>query len=309
MAEVRAVIDVGTNSVKLLVGEVELKAVRPLYESSHQTRLGQGFYETHVLQSSAIRDTAKTVAEFGAKAREWNPRGIKVIATSAARDAHNKDELLNAIRSASGLEVMIISGEQEADWAYRGVTSDPTLAGQPLLVMDVGGGSTEFVLGTAGERTFAESFLLGSVRLLEKLEISDPPVPEQLAACEGEITKVIETKVRPDLEPLLRAQAVSVRLVGSGGTSTILARMQLRQDIFDREAIEGTVLSLADVQAEKARLWGLPLAARRNIIGLPANRADVILTGITIFERVMALLGFSSLRVSTRGIRFAALMD
>ena len=167
--EVRAVIDVGTNSVKLLVGAVKKDAVQPLHESSHQTRLGQGFYETHILQSSAIQETARSVAEFAALATSWKALSIKIVATSAARDAVNKKDLLNAISTACGLQVTVISGEQEADWAYRGVTTDPGLHSQPLLVMDVGGGSTEFILGQHGKRLFAESFPLGIAKSAQRI--------------------------------------------------------------------------------------------------------------------------------------------
>ena len=100
-----------------------------------------------------------------------------------------------------------------------------------------------------------------------------------------------------------------MQLVGTGGTSTILARIQLRLDTFDRDKIEGVNLSRTEVTREKVRLWSVPLAARRTIVGLPPNRADVILPGVVIFERVMVAFGFESLRVSTRGIRFAALLD
>jgi exopolyphosphatase / guanosine-5'-triphosphate,3'-diphosphate pyrophosphatase len=306
---IRAVIDIGTNSVKLLIAEVADQAVRPLHETSHQTRLGQGFYERHILQPGAIRETANAVAEFAAKAKNCRATGVKVIATSAARDARNREHLLSAVSEASGLEVTVISGEQEADWAYRGVTSDPNLALQPLLVMDVGGGSTEFILGQAGKRFFGESFLLGSVRLLEKLSLNDPPTPEQLEICEQEVDSILENKVRPNLDGPRNRFGSQVQLVGTGGTSTILARVELRQETFNREEIEGILLSHEQVRREKQRLWSLPLEARRNIAGLPANRADVILPGVVIFERVMGAFGFQSLRVSTRGIRFAALMD
>ena len=113
--EVRAVIDVGTNSVKLLVADVEGKTVRPLHESSHQTRLGQGFYETHVLQTGAIEQTAKAVADFAREAKNWSPATLKVIATSAARDAENKSVLISALEVAAGVPVEIISGGREAD--------------------------------------------------------------------------------------------------------------------------------------------------------------------------------------------------
>jgi exopolyphosphatase/guanosine-5'-triphosphate,3'-diphosphate pyrophosphatase len=130
----RAVIDVGTNSVKLLVAEVADRAVTPLLEESQQTRLGRGFYETHRLQPEAIRQTAESVAKLARRAEEWQPVPFRVIATSAARDALNPQDLLSAVRQSSGLDVEIISGEQEADWVFRGVATDPELGGQRLLI-------------------------------------------------------------------------------------------------------------------------------------------------------------------------------
>src|SRR6185436_12776007 len=116
----RAVIDVGTNSVKLLVAEVGAGQVLPILEESEQTRLGSGFYETRQLQPQAIEHTAAVVKEFAERARLWAAVTPMVIATSAARDAINQDELLNAIQEASGLKVRVISGEEEADWVYKG---------------------------------------------------------------------------------------------------------------------------------------------------------------------------------------------
>src|SRR5438067_2450389 len=135
----RAVIDVGTNSVKLLVAEVSGRRVEPLIERSEQSRLGRGFYQNRRLQPAAIRDTALAVAGFAAEAAESGAVATRVIATSAARDAVNQQELIAAIQTASGLPVEIISGEQEADWAFRGVISDTVFAGHPLLIVDVGG--------------------------------------------------------------------------------------------------------------------------------------------------------------------------
>jgi len=306
--DIRAVIDIGTNSVKLLVAEVLGDAVRPLHESSHQTRLGQGFYETRLLRAPAIEDTARAVAEFAAEARAWNPASIRVIATSAARDALNQADLLRAIESAAGLPATVISGAQEADWAFRGVASDPLLARANLLVMDVGGGSTEFILGRAGQRLFGGSFPLGSVRLLESLPISDPPTAENLRACERHVAELLASSIQPRLAPEL-ARLGAVQLVATGGASTILARVRFRLSGFERERIEGAILTRESIREEKIRLWSLPLAERKSIIGLPANRADVILPGVVIFDQLMECLALPSLRVSTRGIRFAALMD
>jgi exopolyphosphatase / guanosine-5'-triphosphate,3'-diphosphate pyrophosphatase len=307
--ETRAVIDVGTNSVKLLVADVAGKVVIPLHEGSHQTRLGQGFYESHLLQAGAIDQTAKAVADFLNEAQPWNPALTKIIATSAARDAVNKEELLSAIESVAGIPVTIISGEQEADWAYKGVTSDPQLASGNLLVMDVGGGSSEFILGSGGERIFAESFPIGSVRLLETISVSDPPSREELVECERAVRAVLLERVVPSLEPKLKTVGSGVQLVGTGGTSTILARIQLKLRSFSREMIEGTFLSRESLKTEMMRLWSVPLERRKQIIGLPPNRADVILPGVVIFHQVMEIFDLPTLRVSTRGLRFAALMD
>jgi len=171
----RAVIDIGTNSVKLLIADVVGDDVRPLFEDSRQTRLGKGFYESSRLQPDAVKQTAEAVAEFGKEAKAHEAKSIRVIATSAARDAKNPGDLIAAVEKASGLKIEIISGEQEADWAFQGVTSDPQLAKRHLLLLDVGGGSTEFILGQGEHKHFRQSFPLGTVRLFEQFPVSDPP--------------------------------------------------------------------------------------------------------------------------------------
>jgi exopolyphosphatase / guanosine-5'-triphosphate,3'-diphosphate pyrophosphatase len=311
----RAVIDVGTNSVKLLVADVEGHDVRPLLEESKQTRLGRGFYETHRLQPEPIAKTAKAVMNFANKARELNAVSIRVIATSAARDAVNPEELLSAIETAAGLKVEIISGDQEANWAFHGVTTDPQLARQPLLLLDVGGGSTEFILGKGEHKHFQQSFPLGTVRLMEKVPPGDPPRLEELAQCLDWLKTFLKKEVLPKLGPIMDLEKeadktnAGLQLVGTGGTASILARMELQADDYDRDRIEATRLSLERVRWHVENLWSMPLEKRQQIVGLPKKRADVILTGAAIYEAVMDQFGFSELRVSTRGLRFAAVME
>jgi len=307
----RAVIDVGTNSIKLLVADVRGREVQPVYEESHQTRLGKNFYETHRLQPEAVARTAEAVWEFAEIAREREAETIRVIATSAARDAMNKDDLISTIERAAHLKVEIISGEQEAAWAFQGVTMNSELARTPLLLLDVGGGSTEFILGHGTEKHFAESFQIGTVRLLEKFPHSDPPTHEQFEKCRDWLKKTLQKEVRPKLEPALRCEKNShaVQMAGTGGTATILAKMELKLVKFDRGQIEAAHLQWKQIQSHRKHLWKLPLARRKEIAGLPKSRADVILTGILIYESVMEEFGFTELRVSTRGLRFAALMD
>jgi exopolyphosphatase / guanosine-5'-triphosphate,3'-diphosphate pyrophosphatase len=305
----RAVIDVGTNSVKLLVADVQGREVAPAHEESRQTRLGKGFYETHQLQPESIARTAEAVAEFAGIAREKNSASIRVIATSAAREAVNPRDLTNAIERASGLKTEIISGAREAEWAFQGVASDTELSKQPLLLLDVGGGSTEFILGHGAKKNFAHSFPLGTVRLLEKFPHGDPPARIEFDSCRDWLKNFLHHEVRPQLEPALKNETGEIQLVGTGGTTSILARIEKKLDRFDRDKIERTVLSFEQVVAHRKNLWKLPLAERKEIPGLPKLRADVILTGVLIYEVVMEEFNFKELRVSTRGLRFAAVMD
>ena len=214
--------------------------------------------------------TAEAVWEFAEIAREKNADSIRVIATSAARDAVNPGDLTTAIERASDLKVEIISGEQEAEWAFQGVTHRPrNWRRQPLLLLDVGGGSTEFILGQGAQKHFAHSFPLGTVRLLEKFPHSDPPTRGEFTACRDWVKNFLQNEVRPKLEPALRREVKpgsatgEIQLVGTGGTTSILARMEKKLDRFDRERIESTILSLEQVTAHRKHLWRLPLADAR----------------------------------------------
>lgn len=303
-------IDIGTNSVKLLVAEVEGAEVRPVWEESRQTRLGQGLYQMQRLQAGPIAKTAAAAAEFAARARDHEAASIRVIATSAARDACNSRELTAAIERASGLRVEIISGEQEADWVLQGVTTDPALAAAPLLLLDVGGGSTEFIVSEGPRKHFGRSFPLGTVRLLERFPPSDPPTAGELAACRRWLSGFLEKQVQPSLAPALRQEAPAgqLALVGVGGAASILGCMEAGLSTFDRQQLEGVRLSAERLTWHTNRLWGLPLAERERLPGLPKNRADVILMGAAIYEAVMRQFHLQELRVSTRGLRFAAVM-
>ncbi|MEI8291937.1 MAG: Ppx/GppA phosphatase family protein [Verrucomicrobiota bacterium] len=307
----RAVIDVGTNSVKLLVADVADGGVCPVHEDSRQTRLGRGFYETHRLQPEPIALTAAAVAEFVEVARRQKSLSTRVIATSAARDAINAPELTDAIFHVCGLTTEIITGAREADWAFQGVATDAELAKHPLLLLDVGGGSTEFILGHGAKKTFAHSFPLGTVRLMEKFPVSDPPTQVEFLRSYDWVKNLFDAEVWPLLEPALKRgkKSGAIHLVGTGGTTSILACLEKQLDRFDREKIESVVLTLEQVVAHRKNLWRLPLAERREIPGLPKNRADVILTGVLIYEAVMEEFGFQQLFISTRGLRFAAVMD
>ena len=302
----RAVIDIGTNSVKLLVADVTGGSVEPLFEGSEQTRLGAGFYETHRLLPEAISKTADAVRAFVENASRFQPVTLQILATSAARDAENQTELVEAIRRATSRDLEVISGDREADWAFEGVASDPLLHDAALLVMDIGGGSTEFVVGSHAKRQAGRSFQIGSVRLLEKFRPSDPPTTAEREECLGWLRKFFAGEIRPFLQNHLGA--ATPILISTGGTASILGRLKWKLLHYDRDKLEGTVLGAEELARQTAELWSLPLEVRKRLPGMPASRADVVIMGAAILEAATEALGFSEARISTRGLRYGALL-
>ncbi len=304
-----AVIDIGTNSVKILVGDVDNQdGVLPLHEVGQQTRLGRGFYETQELQPGPIADTTNVVTEFVAEARRWGCQSIRLIATSAVREAKNGSELRQALELACALPLEIIDGDQEADWGFQGVLTNQRLAAKPLMVLDVGGGSTECVLGSHRVPEYRSSFELGSVRLLESLRLPDAPTPTDLKHARDTVAAFYQNQMDPRLTDEIQ-RVHPACLVGIGGTTAILARIHLESEEFDREAIENITFAPDTLSVLVEKLWRLPLVERRELPGLPPERADVILTGSVIYEQLMVGTGSSELTISTRGMRFAVLMD
>jgi exopolyphosphatase/guanosine-5'-triphosphate,3'-diphosphate pyrophosphatase len=307
----RAVIDVGTNSVKLLVADVEDSVVTPLLEQSCQTRLGEGLYDHHRLGTDRIQATVKAAAEFASSAREHGAQSLRVIATSATRDAENRDELTIAIQSAVGAKVEIISGEREAELAFEGVCTDPRYRLAPVVVLEVGGGSSQILAGHLGEVHFRSSLPLGAVRLLQQFPHSDPPVPSERRVCREYVDALLSREIGAQVKSALKREGGtgSPLLVGTGGSASILGGMEAGLRAFDRERIEATTVNLSRVEWHETNLWSMPLADRKQLAGLPANRADIILYGILVFHAWMRHLGFAELRVSTRGLRFAAVKN
>lgn len=301
----RAVIDVGTNSVKLLVADIHQGLAVPIAEASHQTRLGEGLFRHHLLQPQAIARTTEAVTDFLSQARTLGAEVVRIYATSAAREAANRGELVDALQNATGLPLEIIPAETEAEWAFLGVLSHPAFASQNLLLMDLGGGSAQFIAGAEGHARFQASYPLGCVRWLEKMHLSDPPTPSEKQECSQRLHAFLSSAVVPALQSHLPA---SCQWVGLGGTATILGRMELGMTGFERELLESLRLPAEKLRHWRDRLWAMPLAQRRLIPGLPPNRADVILLGTAIFAEVMQLFGFAELRLSTRGPRFGALL-
>jgi exopolyphosphatase/guanosine-5'-triphosphate,3'-diphosphate pyrophosphatase len=304
--ERRAVIDVGTNSVKLLVADVG-SALRPVLKSSLQTGLGQGAFSSRRLRPEAIAFTADAVAEFAAEAVALGSAYIRVVATSATREAANGHELAQAIRRAAGLSVEVISGEQEADYVFEGVTSDPLIGPRPVLIVDVGGGSTEWVVGESGLICFRKSTRLGTARLLELHPLGDPPGRAALARLRAIVSEFIRAEVSPSVQPVLWAFCGRpVRLVGLGGALEALAR--LSSTLASRESGKCGFLRREQLVEQVEQLWGLSLQGRRHLPGLDPEKAEVILPEAVIHEVVLNHFGMDGMLISSRGLREGALL-
>ena len=301
----RGVIDIGTNSVKLLIADLRGDEISPHLETSRQTRLGRGLYSGGKLQAEPIQATIAAVNELLALAKANDCSDTQIIATSAVRDSSNSAGLLDAF----GQAVDVLSGDNEARLAFAGVMDCPRLAKSPAIVIDTGGGSTEFIVGDADGMRFHTSIPLGSVRMMERHAVSDPPTGGELETVRKSIDQALSETSLPGLRGQLNepGQAQQFAMIGSGGMAGILAKMELADDDYDRERMETVELPLERVTAWRERLWGLPLAKRREITGLPKSRADVALFGSLIYEQAMRQLGFAVLRISTRGIRFGVL--
>ncbi|MCF7668993.1 MAG: hypothetical protein K9N48_04355 [Verrucomicrobia bacterium] len=310
-SEIHAAIDIGTNSVKFIIAELRNGNVSPLEEHNKQTRLGEGFYETQTLQPAAVQRTARCVAEFAQYSKhKWGITNIAIVATSAARDAINGMDLVNAVNAACEMDVRILSGDEEAELIFLSVCSHPALTGHPLLILDLGGGSVEFIAGKDKVMSARKSFNLGAIRLLQKFGVSDPPTEREYQECHRFIREFIKNEVKPELETHLQSHKPTHRvLVGTGGASTIMASIALGLNTFNRELIETRPVTVEDAHSISEMLWTKSLKDRESIPGLPANRADIMPVGALIHLVVLAEFGFSCIKVIPRGLRYGAILQ
>jgi len=299
-----AAIDLGTNTVHLLVVEASGAEWRGLHGEQRVTRLGEGQAGTGILQPAAMRRTAEVVAAFCRRAEDLGVHDVRIVGTSAVREAANGAEFLAQVRSSSGRQVQVISGEEEARLTCLGVTQGlPDLKGH-FLLFDIGGGSTEFVLSRAGRASPAVSVKLGVVELAERFMDPGPVDDTRYDA----IAALVGARLAAGLtEPILRHGAPA--LVGSAGTVTTLAALDLGLESCDPVRVHGHRLTRVVVAGLVARLAALSLAERAVLPCLEPGRADVIVPGGAICLAALSRLGFDALVVSDRGLREGILYE
>lgn len=294
-----AAIDIGTNSVLLVVAEQTADGVRPLVERATITRLGQGVDRTRQLAPEARQRTLDCLSHYAADIERAGVARLDVVGTSAMRDASGGEQFVREAERILGRPPRVIAGSEEARLTFIGSLSGLDVDGE-VIVFDVGGGSTEIIVGKATRDLLPHvererSLDIGSVRLFERHVASDPPEDAQLKRARADIVSALSDAP---------AATAGARLIGVAGTVTTLAAIEQELDDYDAGLVHGARLTRDSVDALALRLASQPLASRKMLPGLQPERADVIVTGALIVSEVMRWASAATLTVSDRGVRW-----
>jgi len=294
-----AAIDCGTNSIRLLIADIKNGKLTDVVRTMVIVRLGEGVDKTGEFSQAALTRTFAAIETFALLISQHQPKRVRFVATSASRDVSNRSEFMDGVLSRLGIEPDIISGDEEAELSFLGATADlvnekePPTA--PYLVVDIGGGSTEFVLGTTGP-TAAISTNVGCVRMTERHLISDPATPQEIAAAIADIDAAI------DLAYLSVPISQAHSLIGLAGSVTTVAAIALGLSEYDSTAIHGSRISAPDVHRTTEELLAMTRAQRAQLGPMHEGRIDVIGSGALVLDRIMIRTGLGEVVVSERDI-------
>jgi exopolyphosphatase / guanosine-5'-triphosphate,3'-diphosphate pyrophosphatase len=300
MGRLVAAIDIGTNTVLLLVARIAAGGTLvPVREMSRVPRLGAGVDAGKTLSLDAIARVIAVLNEFRAIASSHGAQRTIVCATSAVRDAANQDDFIRLVRHETGLHVEVLSGEEEALWSYHGAISGLPSPTQ-VLVLDIGGGSSEMIWGDAATITKRVSSNIGAVRLTERCFHNDPPSDAEIDSAVNVIDMALATHTYTALP--------ATRLVAVAGTPITLATLALGLQQFSQQAVAGYVMKRDVIEKLWVDLHRTPSAQIRKRSEVLEGRADVITAGTLILRRVMDRFGFDAVTVSDRGLRYGLVL-
>jgi len=286
-----AVVDIGTNSTRLLIADVEGNGVYEVERRTTVTNMGRGVDHTSTICSDAVEDVCGVIADYKARYEEMGAERVMAIATSAVRDAVNGEAFIAELRERFNLDARMLTGEEEAHLTYLGATAHRPTAG-PTLVFDIGGGSTELILGTGREVGFHTSLQAGTLRHAERHLTSDPPDPHQLEDLAADIRNLIDRAIAAQPE------GAPARAIAVAGTPTSLAAIDQGLEPYDPGRVHGYRLGMQRIQRMLSRLSSLPLAERLRVPGLHPGRAPTIVAGTVILVQVMRAFGLQEIEVS-----------
>ncbi|WP_026553787.1 Ppx/GppA phosphatase family protein [Arthrobacter sp. 35W] len=281
-----AAIDCGTNSIRLLIADVHDGSLVDVHREMRVVRLGAGVDATGLLGQEALERTFAAVDDYAELIRSHGAATVRFVATSATRDAGNRDVFVAGIRERLGVEPEVVSGAEEAALSFAGAASVlPDMDGTSVLVVDLGGGSTEFVLGSGDGVQAALSTDMGCVRFTERHLRSDPPSAAEIAAAEAEIHAHLDTVL--DVVPLGAAQ----QLVGVAGSITTITAQALGLAAYDPARIHGAAVDAARIEAACTELLAMTRTERAALGFMHPGRVDVIGAGALIWRTIVARLG------------------
>jgi exopolyphosphatase/guanosine-5'-triphosphate,3'-diphosphate pyrophosphatase len=290
-----AAVDCGTNSIRLLVTDIDAAGQHDLHREMRVVRLGQGVDRTGHLAPEAIERTRLALVDYAATCRELAVEKTRMVATSASRDADNSDDFRAVVLDVLGVEPEVIDGDEEAALSFNGATRTLDKADGPFLVMDIGGGSTELVLGT-DHVLAARSVDVGCVRLTERHLVADPPTTEQVAAAVRDIDAAIEQV--HEVVPVEQTRTA----VGLAGSVTTVAALALGLPAYDRDRIHLTRLARADIEKVTGDLLAMTRAERAALPVMHPGRVDVIGAGALILRTLTERLDLAEVLVSEADI-------
>jgi exopolyphosphatase / guanosine-5'-triphosphate,3'-diphosphate pyrophosphatase len=291
-APIHAAIDCGTNSTRLLISDGTTTSERLM----RITRLGKGVDRTGRLDPEAIERTLEVLREYREVMDRYDVAGVRVAATSASRDAANRDDFFGPAAEILGVELELLSGQEEAAMSFLGATADLEDRDVLTLVVDIGGGSTEFAVGTR-EVDASISIDVGCVRMTEKYLLHDPPLPEELSNCISVVEQYLDDVARE-----VPTAGMAVRFVGLAGTVTNVAAVELGLAEYDPEAIHHFVLTKDAAEDVFRTLATESVEDRKHNPGLEAQRADVIVGGCCVLVEIFRYFGFTECLVSEADI-------
>ena len=290
----RAIIDIGTNSVLLLIGNMRRGRMEDITQSFEVTRLGKGLHSSGRISNEGINRTLHVLKSYRSLIEQQNIASVHLVGTESLRKAVNKEEFITEVQKEFGWSCSILSGEEEAKFSYTGTTRELMCPDQSAVVIDVGGGSTEIVIGKGDNISFLKSFPVGVVRLAEthnsNIRISESARKNILSG----LNKTFRNVPFPD-------KAI---LIGSGGTITTLVAIKEKMASYDPEQINGYRLKITEMEQIYDELNGMSAVQRLSLPGLLPGREDVILFGTLIFMAIMRAYGVDQILASDRGLRF-----
>lgn len=296
-----AVIDVGTNSIKLHIAERHTHdAWSVLLDMSKISRLGDGMTRTGAIQPEAMTRNVDAITKMMKTIESYGVDDVVAVGTMCLRTASNSGEFVHRVQESCGVTLQILPGEEEARLSYLAVKSSIHKDFDNVLIFDTGGGSTECIFGKHSHIDRRISLNIGAVRYTEEILVSDPVTPEEVRAAFDSIEK--------DFAPLSIEEPVDA-LIGIGGGVTTICAVKHQLNVYTPERVEGTHLALAEIERQIALYSSKTLAERKQIVGLPPQRADVILAGVMIVNVMMRKAGVTSLTVSDRGLRHGLIID